>query len=63
MAYLYGRDEPGIKEWVEMSKTAEGAREYLDKYVYGIKDHDAYMDLIGKQRLQECVDLREKRIA
>ncbi len=62
MAYLYGRDEPGIKEWVEMSKTAEGAREYLDKYVYGLKNHAAYLDLIGKQRLQECVELREKRI-
>jgi len=61
MAYLYGRDEPGIKEWVEMSKTAEGAREYLEKYVYELKNHEAYLDLIGEQRLQECVELREKR--
>ncbi len=61
MAYLYGRDEPGIKEWVEMSKTAEGAKEYLDRYVYGLNNHDEYLRLIGEERLQECVDLRDKR--
>jgi acyl CoA:acetate/3-ketoacid CoA transferase alpha subunit len=61
MAYLYGRDEPGIKEWVEMSKTAEGAKEYLDKYVYGPKNHDEYLKLIGEEHLQACVELREKR--
>ena len=61
MAYLYGRDEPGIQEWVEMSKTADGANAYLDKYVYGLNTHDDYLALIGEQRLQECVELREKR--
>jgi hypothetical protein len=61
MAYLYGRDEPEIKAWVEASKTAEGAQAYLDKYVYGVKDHDEYLKLIGEQRLKECIELREKR--
>ena len=61
MAYLYGRDEPAIKEWVDMGKTAEGAQAYLDKYVYGVKNHDEYLELIGEQRLQACVELREKR--
>ncbi len=63
MAYLYGRDEPCIKEWVEMSKSAEGAKEYLDKYVYGLKNHDEYLNLIGEQRLKDCVSLRERREA
>jgi acyl CoA:acetate/3-ketoacid CoA transferase alpha subunit len=61
MAYLYGRDEPGIREWVEMSKSAEGAQEYLDKYVYGMQNHDEYLELIGEKRLAECVALRERR--
>ncbi len=61
MAYLYGRDEAGIKEWVEMSKTAEGAQAYLDKYIYGVQGHDEYLALIGQDRLQRCVELREKR--
>jgi hypothetical protein len=62
MAYLYGRDEDGIKEWVETSKTAEGAKAYLDKYVFGLKNHDEYLKLISEERLQQCVELREKRI-
>jgi acyl CoA:acetate/3-ketoacid CoA transferase alpha subunit len=61
MAYMYGRDEPAIKEWVDMGKTAEGAQAYLDKYVYGVKNHEEYLKLIGEERLQACVELREKR--
>ena len=61
MAYLYGRDEAGIKEWVEMSRTAEGAKEYLDRYVHGPRNHAEYLELIGEKRLQECVELRERR--
>lgn len=63
MAYLYGRDEPGIKEWVDKSQTAEGARAYLDQYVYGPKNHEGYLRLIGEQRLRQCVELRERREA
>jgi acyl CoA:acetate/3-ketoacid CoA transferase alpha subunit len=63
MAYLYGRDEPGIKEWVEMSKTVEGTKEYLDKYIYGLKDHNEYLKLIGEEKIKECVELRERREA
>jgi 3-oxoacid CoA-transferase subunit A/glutaconate CoA-transferase subunit A len=61
MAYLYGRDEPGIKEWVEMSKTVDGTQEYLQKYIYDLKGHDEYLELIGEERLKECVALRERR--
>jgi acyl CoA:acetate/3-ketoacid CoA transferase alpha subunit len=61
MAYMYGRDEAGIKEWVDRSATAEGAKEYLDKYVFGLKDHATYLELVGKERLQQAVDSRERR--
>ena len=62
MAYVYGRDEEGIREWVEMSKTAEGAQEYLDKYVYGLRNHQEYLSFVGQKRLNEMVALREKRV-
>jgi len=62
MAYLYGRDEPGIREWVEASKTAEGAQAYLGKYVYGLKNHQAYLELIGEGRLADCAAERERRV-
>jgi hypothetical protein len=26
-------------------------RAYLDKYVYGVKNHDEYLKLIGQERL------------
>lgn len=61
MAYIYGRDEPVIKEWVESSKTAEGAMAYLEKYVYGVANHQEYLKLIGDQRLTQLVEDREKR--
>ena len=61
MAYAYGRDEPLIRDWVEGSKTAEGAQAYLDKYVYGVKNHGEYLDLIGQERLEQLVAERERR--
>jgi acyl CoA:acetate/3-ketoacid CoA transferase alpha subunit len=63
MAYMYGRDEPGIKEWVDMSSTAEGAKAYLDKYVFNLKDHAEYLNLVGTERLEQAVATRERREA
>lgn len=51
MAYRYGRDEAGICEWAEAAKTEQGAAAYFEKYVYGVPDHAAYLDLIGEKRL------------
>jgi acyl CoA:acetate/3-ketoacid CoA transferase alpha subunit len=53
MAYYYERDEERIKEWVEASKTEEGTRAYLDKYVYGVKSHEEYLALHDRARLEE----------
>ncbi|NOY98740.1 MAG: CoA transferase subunit A [Chloroflexi bacterium] len=61
MAYVYGRDETAIKEWVRMSKTPEGAKAYLDKYVYGVEDHQEYLDLFGPARLDQLIAERERR--
>jgi len=51
MCYQYKRDEPQIREWVEASKDPQTTRAYLDKYIYGVKDHQEYMDLIGREHL------------
>ena len=53
MCYVYERDEPQIKEWVQLSKTEEGAQAYLDKYIRGVSNHQEYLDLIGAKRLAE----------
>lgn len=61
MPYLYARDEPAIKEWVEANKTAEGAEAYLDKYVHGVADHQAYLALFEQDRMDKLVEMRERR--
>jgi 3-oxoacid CoA-transferase subunit A/glutaconate CoA-transferase subunit A len=50
---MYERDEPQIKEWVDLSKTEEGTQSYLDKYIRGVSNHQEYLALIGKERLQQ----------
>jgi len=53
MVYCYARDERQLREWVEASKTEEGTQAYLNKYVYGVKNHQEYLELIGQERLQQ----------
>jgi hypothetical protein len=50
MPYLYSFDEDHIAEWREMSRTAEGAQRYLDRYVLGVPDFEAYLELVGGVR-------------
>ena len=61
MPYLYCRDEEMLREWVEASKTEEGSRAFLDKYVYGVQNHQEYLNLIGQERLERVVGMREVR--
>lgn len=52
MCYEYVRDETQIKEWVDASVDPSGAQAYLEKYVYSVKNHQEYLDLIGRERLE-----------
>ncbi len=52
MCYVYKRDETQIKEWVEASKDPETTQAYLDRYIYGVKNHQEYLDLIGRDQLE-----------
>lgn len=58
MCYRYKRDEEQIKAWVEASKQAETANAYLKKYIYGVSNHQEYLDLIGNEHLNR---LREEK--
>jgi len=57
MCYVYERDEPHIKAWVDASKTVEGTQGYLDKYIHNVADHQEYLELIGDQRLRELKEM------
>ena len=47
MPYMYYFDEEHIGEWLKLSKTDEGVKEYLDKYVFGVETFEEYLELIG----------------
>jgi acyl CoA:acetate/3-ketoacid CoA transferase alpha subunit len=57
MCYVYERDEPQIKAWVEASATEEGTQAYLDRYIRGVSNHAEYLELIGADRLQQLKEL------
>jgi hypothetical protein len=52
MCYQYQRDEDQIREWVTAAETPYTTQQYLEKYIYGPKDHREYLELIGRQRLE-----------
>jgi glutaconate CoA-transferase subunit A len=52
MCYRYQRDEDQIREWVTAAETPDTTQQYLEKYIYGPKDHREYLELIGRQRLE-----------
>jgi len=47
MPYNYFFDEEHINEWLSYSKTDEGVKEYLDKYVLNVDSWSDYLELIG----------------
>jgi 3-oxoacid CoA-transferase subunit A/glutaconate CoA-transferase subunit A len=47
MPYLYFFDEEHIGEWLQLSTTEEGTREYFLKYVYSVDDFADYLQLVG----------------
>jgi len=51
MCYQYRRDEEQIRAWVKASETPETTREYLQRYIYGIRNHQEYLEQIGWERL------------
>jgi len=50
---VYERDEEHIKAYFKDSKDVEKTKAYLDKWIYGVKNHEEYLELVGKQRLHE----------
>lgn len=52
MCYLYRRDEPHIKSWVEATKEESTTQAYLKKYIYDLKDHREYLELVGSNHLE-----------
>lgn len=45
----YGTDGNHFYEYAEASKTDEGFQEYLEKYIYGVRDFGEYLEKTGKR--------------
>lgn len=43
----YDYDAAHIREYVEATREPQRWKAYLDKYVYGVKDHLGYLELVG----------------
>jgi acyl CoA:acetate/3-ketoacid CoA transferase alpha subunit len=47
MCYEYSMDRPRVLEYLEAMKTAEGQKAYFDRYIFGVKSHEEYLELVG----------------
>lgn len=47
MPYHYYFDEDHLREWLRVSRTPEGTAAYFERYVYGVPDFAAYLELMG----------------
>jgi len=67
MPYKYFFDEDHIGEWLKVSKSDQGAKEYFDKYVFSVKDFEEYLELVGgvkkMRRLKRVEQLKEPMTA
>jgi len=52
----YDYDNAYMKEYDVASKTPEAFKEFVEKYVYGVKDHEEYVNLFSTMRM---VNLKE----
>ena len=50
MPVTYYFDEEHIAHWLEVSKTPQGTAKYLEEYVFGSSDFDAYLEKVGGLR-------------
>jgi len=53
MPGLYYSDEEHMAEWLSLSRTEEGVREYLDRYVFSVEDFSGYVELVGGEEKME----------
>jgi len=60
MAYRYQRDEADIKQWVEASKDPQKTEAFLERTVYGVKNHQEYLSLFGDDHLQALNNKRQE---
>jgi len=58
MPYEYFSDEPHIAEWLEAEKDLSTLQAFIEKYIYGTRDFNEYLELKGgEKRMRELREL------
>ncbi len=55
----YDRDNVFYMGWDKISKTQESVQAWLDEWVYGTKNHEAYLEKLGAEKLK-ALEVEEK---
>jgi 3-oxoacid CoA-transferase subunit A/glutaconate CoA-transferase subunit A len=64
MPYQYFFDEDHIREWLDVSRTDRGVREYMDKYVLNVRDFDEYLERVGGlEKMQRLAQIEKTNSA
>jgi len=61
MSGLYERDEQHIKNYANDSKNEMLVKDYLNKWIYSVKNHKEYLKLVGTKRLDKMRIVRSER--
>ena len=68
VAYEYFSDEDHLREWLAAEETPETLAAFLEKYIYGVPDFDAYLQLKGGEarmaqlRAEEFLENRKEGV-
>jgi acyl CoA:acetate/3-ketoacid CoA transferase alpha subunit len=63
MPTLYYSDEEHMAEWLKLTKTDEGVKQYFDKYVHSVDDFKQYIKLIGgKKKMAYLKELEHLKV-
>ena len=47
----YDYDSQYLRKFAIAAKTIDTFRKYQDKYIYGVKDHETFLNIIGRERI------------
>jgi hypothetical protein len=61
MPYEYYFDEEHIREYLKAGKDESSVKEYLDRWIYSVKDFDEYLDKVGTKKLNALRRLEDLR--
>jgi 3-oxoacid CoA-transferase subunit A/glutaconate CoA-transferase subunit A len=60
MPGYYYFDEEHMAEYLRSTLTEEGTKQYFDKYVYGVKDFNEYLELVGGVKKLKYLEALER---